>query len=82
MQSMNSKRRQKLKLIGMCLAISLSIASYMTLHILESGNPGIDAQEMMAEEVEADHALPDVHLLKKLMHKTLEFMIIAPGLGS
>jgi hypothetical protein len=35
-------------------------------------------QEMMAEEIDAEDALPDVHLLKQLMHKTLEFMMMSP----
>jgi hypothetical protein len=35
-------------------------------------------EEMMAEELEPGEALPDVKLLKQLMHKTLEFMLVAP----
>jgi hypothetical protein len=45
---------------------------------MESGADRDIQQEMMAEELESGEALPDVKLLKQLMHKTLEFMLLAP----
>jgi hypothetical protein len=62
----------------MCIALCLSVASYMTLQILESKTSHQIPQEMMAEDLESQEALPDVHLLKQLMHKTLEFMLMVP----
>jgi hypothetical protein len=75
---MNSKKRPNLKFIGMCAVLCVSLASYLTLHILESGTTPQYNQEIMAEELESGEALPDVMLLKKLMHKTLEFMLATP----
>lgn len=69
-----------MKLIGMCIALSLSLASYLALRIMESGTSHGIQQEIMAEELEEGDALPDVRLLKQLMHKTLEFMLVAPRL--
>jgi len=77
---MKTKKRQKIRLIGVCLALGLSLASYLTLHILEAPPAHLLQQEMMAEEVESGDALPDVQLLKKLMSKTLEFMLRTPKL--
>lgn len=64
----------------MCAAIALSLASYLTLRILESNTSHRIQQEIMAEELESKDALPDVKLLKQLMQKTLEFMLVAPRL--
>jgi hypothetical protein len=75
---MTSKKRPNLKIIGMCAVLCLSLASYLTLHILESRSTERFNQEIMAEELESGEALPDVQLLKKIMHKTLEFMLTVP----
>ena len=75
---MTSKKRPNLKIIGMCAVLCLSLASYLTLHILESRSTERVNQEIMAEELESGEALPDVQLLKKIMHKTLEFMLTVP----
>jgi len=75
---MTTKKRLNIKFIGMCVALCISMASYLTLQIMESdANSGIQS-EIMAEELESGEALPDVRLLKQLMHKTLEFMLLAP----
>jgi hypothetical protein len=74
---MKTKQRQKIRLIGVCLALSLSMASYVTLRVLEA--PAAEpVPDMMVEELESGDALPDVQLLKKLMSKTLEFMLTTP----
>ena len=75
---MNPKKRQKLRLAALCVALSLSIGSYLTLRVLETHTVNVASQEMMAEELEGGNTLPDVHLLKQLMHKTLEFMLFSP----
>jgi len=75
---MTSKKRLNLKFFGMCAVLCLSLASYFTLQILESGVEHQNNTEIMAEELESGQALPDVQLLKKLMHKTLEFMLATP----
>ena len=75
---MNSKRRLNIKLIGLCAALCLSLASYLTLRFMESGTSHRIDQEILAEELDAKEALPDVQLLKKIMNKTLEFMLKSP----
>lgn len=75
---MTTRKRPNIKFIGMCAALLISLASYMTLQILESRASLPIEEEIMAEELESGDALPDVQLLKQLMHKTLEFMLVAP----
>lgn len=75
---MTSRKRPNIKLIGLCTALLISLASYVTLQIMESRVALPTETEMMAEELEQGEALPDVKLLKQLMHKTLEFMLVAP----
>ena len=75
---MTSKSRRNIRLIGICVALCLSLASYVTLHVLEQRPIQPGNQEILAEELESGEALPDVQLLKKLMHKTLEFMLSVP----
>ncbi|HLF63691.1 MAG TPA: hypothetical protein VI603_08055 [Saprospiraceae bacterium] len=79
---MTSKKRPNIKLIGLCAVLCLSLASYLALQIMESGTTQRIKQEMMAEEIKSGDALPDVQLLKQLMHKTLEFMLVAPRISS
>ena len=67
-------------MLGMCIALSLSLASYVTLRVMESGAVRQVDQTLMVDELEANDALPDVKLLKQLMHRTLEFMLMAPRL--
>lgn len=75
---MTSRKRPNTKFIGLCAALLLSLACYLTLQIMESGAGVTDEQEILAEELKSSEALPDVKLLKQLMHKTLEFMLVAP----
>lgn len=75
---MSPKKRPNFKFIGMCAVLCLSLASYLTLQILESDTRHQIKQEIMAEELGSGEALPDVQLLKKLMTKTLEFMLTTP----
>lgn len=77
---MTTRKRPNIKMIGMCIALSLSLASYITLRVMESGGVRPFEPEVMAEELESNDALPDVKLFKQLMHKTLEFMLMAPRL--
>ena len=77
---MKTKTRQKIRLFGVCLALTLSFGSYITLRVLESPTAIPVQQEILAEEMESGEALPDVQLLKKLMSKTLEFMLKVPKL--
>lgn len=75
---MHDRKRQKIKLWAVCFALTLSLASYLTLQILESHRSGEAVPEhIMADEVEKG-ALPDVQLFKQLMHKTLEYMLTTP----
>jgi hypothetical protein len=75
---MTSTKRPKIKLIGLIAALCLSLASYVSLQVMEAGTSHRVDQEIMAEELEPNGPLPDVQLLKKLMHKTLEFMLVTP----
>lgn len=77
---MTNRKRPNIKMIGMCLVLSLSVASYITLRVMESGAARQVEQAIMAEEIDANDALPDVKLLKQLMHRTFEFMLMAPRL--
>ena len=78
---MQAKSLQRNNIIALCAAMCLSLASYLTLRVMESqAHPQLPV-EMMAEEVESSEALPDVQLLKKLMSKTLEFMLTTPRLS-
>jgi hypothetical protein len=75
---MKTKQRQKIRLIGVCLALSMSLASNVTLRVLETQSVHESVPEMIVEDIETGDALPDVQLLKKLMSKTLEFMLSTP----
>jgi hypothetical protein len=75
---MTTKKRPNLRIAALGIALCLSLASYVTLQIMESRTSQKIQQEIMAEELESGEALPDVKLLKQLMHKTLEFMLVAP----
>ena len=75
---MNRMKRQQVKVIALCVAICLSLASYLTLRVLETQAVHSVPSELMAEDVDSGSALPDVQLLKSLMHKTLEFMLSTP----
>ncbi len=75
---MKNKSTRNIRLVTLCGILLLSIASYVFLLYVESGNQM--NPDAMAEEVRYQDALPDVQLLKKLMNKTLEFMLNTPGL--
>lgn len=74
---MHNRKRQKIKLLAVCFALTLSLASYLTLQILEAHNSNAVPEQIMADEVKKG-ALPDVQLFKQLMHKTLEYMLTTP----
>lgn len=76
---MTSKKRQKIRVFALCLAICLSLASFLTLRVIET-RTGLTTEEdrVLAEEREFGEALPDVMLFKRLMNKTLEFILVAP----
>jgi hypothetical protein len=75
---MNTKPRLNIRLIALCSILCLSIASYLTLHVMETHSRSNAEYEIMAEDMESNEALPDVQLIKRLMHKTLEFMLVVP----
>lgn len=76
---MTSGKRQKFKVFILTAAICLSLTSYVALRFLETKSGELSEQQILAEDRDSD-ALPDVRLIKKLMHKTLEFMLYAPRL--
>lgn len=72
---MTPKNKYKLRVLGLSLVVALSFASFAYLNSIDSSNL-IEHREMFSEDVEEpkDDLLPDVHLLKMLMEKTLEFV--------
>ena len=72
---MTPKRKYQLRIIGLSLVVALSFASFAYLNSIEDTRL-IQSQEVLSEELEEqrDDLLPDVHLIKMLMQKTLEFV--------
>jgi hypothetical protein len=69
----------RLKIAGLSLLLCLSVASFVYLNSVNA-TVSVDVENIYVEEVEQERKdiLPDVQLLKMLMHKTLEFMTLAP----
>lgn len=72
---MRKKNTYRLRVIGLTMVLCLSIASFTYLNIVDD-NFQPPQEEQFVEEVDnrESKVLPDVQLIKMLMHKTLEFM--------
>ena len=73
--SLSPKKKYQLRIIILSLVVALSFASFAYLNSLDS-NATTDNAEMLSEELDEkkNELLPDVHLMKMLMQKTLEFV--------
>ena len=76
---MTAAKKYRLKVLGLSLMLCLSIASFAYINSvddpLQLGEDSIFVEEL---EEKKGEILPDVQLIKLLMHRTLEFMTSTP----
>ena len=80
---MKSRSTQRLHTVLLAILLSFSIFSFVYVNSVDlkvkSVNP--DVETIYAEDLdESEDMLPDVHLLKQVMQKAMEFMIVATPL--
>lgn len=71
-------KKNRFKVAALALLLCLSISSFVYLNAVTTAGASGEQDIFVEEYEERRDILPDVQLLKTLMHKTLEFMTVAP----
>lgn len=81
---MTRKQRHQYKVLGLSLLLGLSIFSFIYINNVELGMDQHVPENIFVEELEPneEEILPDVELIKLLMHKAIEFVTFnAPSIS-
>ncbi len=76
---MKRKKTRKVQQLLIVFLLAMSISSFIYVQNVDLPTPEQKVQTRYAEDLEeSEELMPDLHLIKRVMHKAMEFVTFSP----